>query len=110
NVQLGEVDGSPWQDSLYTYVYKLGRALARTQGPEAAISAAADVVDRIKRSKTKAQFEVKALHALGELNYELGRMQDYFQLDSLALAIARNKASAVPPQVLAEAFYVMGLC
>ena len=104
--QLVAVKGTPWEDSLHTYVFKLGRALAKTRGEEAAIASTKDLVDRIRDSGP--EWHIKALFAWGELNYQMGRMREYFSADSLALSIA--KGGNIPRRLLAEANYVMGLC
>ena len=109
NAQEAAAAGTPWQDSLWNFIYPLGNAHWKLKGPEAGAAAAEGLYKRIAAAKRSPQWEVKALIKLSALYYDLSMMQEYERVGELALATATRNADRIPPMVLADAHYCMAL-
>ncbi|MCC7501389.1 MAG: tetratricopeptide repeat protein [Flavobacteriales bacterium] len=94
-LQLKEINGTPWQDSAYTYAYKLGRAVWRSSDADAGIAATARVVELVKRTDKDPLHQLEALEARAKLFFDTGRMLDCVQADSTAMAFG-DALPAVP--------------
>jgi len=109
DAQVASAMGTPWQDSLWSYVYPLGSAHWKLHGDKAAAIAAEQLYQRIAAAKRSPQWEVEALIKLNALYYDLSFMEEYERVGKLALATAERNANRIPPLTLADANYCMGL-
>lgn len=91
-----EAEGTAWEDSLYKYTYKLGRAVWKSQGADAGVAAAERMCERVRRNDASPLHQVQALADLGLLFYHLGRMADCTRVDSTASALAEQRKLPVP--------------
>lgn len=92
-LQVEQVQGTPWQDSLHRYVYKYGRGVRKSRGGDGT-AAAESMVERV-RKRGKAPYLLEALFDLSWIYYEAGRTADYVRTDSLAVVVAQSD-SAIP--------------
>jgi CHAT domain-containing protein len=109
DAQVASATGTPWQDSLWSYIYPLGSAHWRVHGDQAAAAASEQLYQRIAAAKRSPQWEVKALIKISALYYDLSFMEEYERVGKLALATAERNAGRIPPLILADANYCMGL-
>jgi len=109
DAQVTSASGTPWQDSLWSYIYPLGTAHWKVNGPKAAATAGEQLYQRIVAAKHSPQWEVKALVKLSALYCDLSYMEEYERASKLALGSAEQKADRLPPLVLADANYWMAL-
>lgn len=84
--QLAAAEGTVWQDSIFLYTYKYGRAHWKVNGAQAGVDAAQSVVDRLDKDKTNEL--INAMGKLSLLQYEVGQMRECTRVDSMALVIA----------------------
>lgn len=88
-LQVRQAMGNAWQDSIHTYVYGLGRAVWRSRkDADAGIAAARALNDQVQRVDKDDLHRLNALEALGELLFDLGRMQECVLSDSMAMVFA----------------------
>lgn len=87
-VQVKEASGTAWQDSIYTYVYALGRAVWKAQDADAGIAAAQGLTEQVERTDRSALHQLEALDALGRLFFDMGRMKECVRADSTLMAFA----------------------
>lgn len=102
-----EAEGTAWEDSLYTFTYKLGRAAWKSQGADAGVAAAERLCERVQSRDASALHQVKALADLGLLYYHLGRMADCTRVDSTASALAELRK--LPVTIRGKAKYRLAL-
>ncbi|MFZ1685912.1 MAG: CHAT domain-containing tetratricopeptide repeat protein [Flavobacteriales bacterium] len=87
-LQRKEAVGTPWQDSIHTYAYALGRAVWKSQDADAGIAAAQGLVDEVERIDHNALHQLDAMDAYAKLLFEMGRMLDCARADSTAMVFA----------------------
>lgn len=80
---------STWSDSLYQYIYKLGRANWKVKGTEAAVNAAELLYASVAQGDPDPGIHLKALSGLSWLYYDLGDMKACLRVDSMALLVAK---------------------
>ncbi len=85
-LQLKEVAGTPWQDSVYRYTYMLGRAVWKSKDADAGLAAAERMVALVKQQDKNVLHQLDAMDDLARLLYGMGRMLDCARADSAALA------------------------
>lgn len=94
-LQLKEVPGTSWQDSIYRYPYILGRAVWKSQDADAGIAAATRITEQVKRNDRNVVHRLDAMDELARLVYGIGRMREAAALDSASMVLA-DAHSEVP--------------
>lgn len=87
-LQLKEVEGTPWQDSIYRYPYVLGRAVWKSKSADAGVAAAERIIALVKAHDVDPLHQLDAMDDLAKLLYGMGRMMDCAHADSTALSFA----------------------
>lgn len=106
-LQLQEVPGTPFQDSVYRYMYKYARAKWKTAGADEAARAAEHTWALIARWDRDPERRVTALGDLSWIYYELGRVPECLRVDSMALDIALRHASELSITVRGKAHHYL---
>lgn len=96
SAQMQQAAGTPWQDSLHTYVYGLGRAVWKSKDADAGIAAARALNDQVQRVDKDVLRRLAAQESLGKLLYDMGRMQECVLADSMAVVFA-DAHKGIPP-------------
>lgn len=86
--QIQAVEGTTWQDSVYRYVYILGKSVWRTKGADEGIAAAQQLVDITRQRDGNADHQLDALDGMARLLSGMGRLLECVRVDSIALAVA----------------------
>ena len=84
-LQLQEVAGTTWQDSIYAYTYMLGRSVWRTEDAEAGLAAARRIAARVKEQDGDVVHQASAMDDVARLLSGMGRMLECVGIDSAAL-------------------------
>jgi CHAT domain-containing protein/Tfp pilus assembly protein PilF len=100
--------GTPWEDSLYKYIYLAGRCAWKTKGADAGAAAAEAMWAQVASAKPRPEHQLAALEDLSQLYYNLGRMPDCLRIDSLAFAIA-DAHPGLPAGVRGRAAFLLAL-
>lgn len=90
--QVGKALGTPWEDSLFNYIYPYGRALRMVQGPEQAVAGTERLVNIVERLGNPRHL-IEALFDQSWIYYELGRFRDCIRTDSLSMVVADRNPS-----------------
>ena len=87
-LQLKEVAGTTWQDSIYRYTYMLGRAVWKAKDADAGLAAAERIAQQVKEQDENVLHQLDALDDVARLLFGMGRMLDCARADSAALVFA----------------------
>lgn len=79
--------GTTWQDSLFKYLYKYGRAHRKVKGAQAG-AVAAERIHALVKQRGNANQELEALFDLSWYYYDIGEMKQCARVDSLAVTVA----------------------
>ncbi len=92
DLQLKEVPGTTWQDSIHLYVYKYGRAKWKVKGAAAGTAAAEALYATLLAQGIQPAQHMDVLSDLSWLYYDLGEMKACLRVDSMALAEAQRNS------------------
>ncbi|MBP7513853.1 MAG: CHAT domain-containing protein [Flavobacteriales bacterium] len=87
DLQVKEAAGTPWQDSLFKYLYKYGRAHRKMKDAQAG-AVAAEHIQALVKERGNANHELEALFDLSWYYYDIGEMKQCARVDSLAVTVA----------------------
>lgn len=93
---MQDAQGTAWSDSLYRFVYMLGRSTWKAHGTEEGVQAAEGLWRQVRDLDTNGVHQANALDQLSLLYYHLGRMQDCFRVDSMASRMADQRRLPIP--------------
>lgn len=103
-----EAEGTAWKDSLYRFVYMLGRSAWKAHGTDEGVRAAEELCGQVRRLDTNAVHQARALDQLSLLYYHLGRMQDCVRVDSIASGWAEQRRLPIPLRARARYNLALG--
>ena len=87
DMQIGEAAGTTWEDSIFQYLYKYGRAHRKLKDAAAGVTAAEHIYSLV-RQHGKAEQELEALFDLSWTYYDVGRMKDCARVDSIGVLVS----------------------
>ncbi len=105
--QIEYLNASQTPDSLFRYVYRLGRSKWKLHGADAGISASESLLARVLELDTNRMHQLQAVEDMSWVYYEIGRNDDCLKTDLRYLAIARDMPHA-SPRVRSIAYYSVG--
>lgn len=91
-LQVKEVKGTIYADSLHRYLYKYGRACRKLRGVAEGI-AGAERIHALVKERHNAAHEIDALFDLSWIYYEAGEMKQCARVDSMAVVVADGDPS-----------------
>ncbi|MCB9192951.1 MAG: tetratricopeptide repeat protein [Flavobacteriales bacterium] len=87
DMQIGEAAGTTWEDSIFQYLYKYGRAHRKLKDAAAGVTAAEHIYSLV-RQHGKAEQELEALFDLSWTYYDVGRLKDCARVDSIGVLVS----------------------
>ncbi len=92
DAQLKEAPGTPYADSLHSYLYKYGRSHRKLKDARAGVEAAERLYELVK-ARGHAGNELEALFDLSWIHYDAGELKQCARVDSLAVVVADSDPS-----------------